>query len=157
MRYQPHADLLNEFFRKPGQTHGAGSRCWHIVRMRYCFYIGLYQALLIDGGRWRKERKHVLISCVWGLVCLKTLSFNHIRKSTMMSRYLMANSELLASAGNKEILQGILTSLVVYTQLGETTLSSHGQRFNIKRKFSPTSKFVWNYSILLQSGRNLAA
>lgn len=40
--------------------------------------------------------------------------------------------------------------------MGETALNFPGQAFNIKYKFSPTSKFVWNYSISPQSGRNLA-
>lgn len=29
-------------------THGVGSERWHVVQMRYCFLIHLYQALLID-------------------------------------------------------------------------------------------------------------
>lgn len=68
------------------QTHGAGSQCWHIAQMRYCFYIGLYQALVIHrdiGERWGgKESKQELNSCVWGLECLITLtSVNGYKKN----------------------------------------------------------------------------
>lgn len=65
-----------------------------------------------DGGR-----KHVLISYVCDRVFLITLYsvLAIITQSRVMSRYLKVNSEPLASDGYTEILEGILTSLVVYT------------------------------------------
>lgn len=49
-------------------THGVGSQRWRVVQMRYCFFIHLYQALLIDRESRREERKHVLISSVGRMV-----------------------------------------------------------------------------------------
>lgn len=79
------------------QTDGVGSRCWRFIQMRYCFYIGLYQALVIHREMLKREKMH-WFHVRGGLVCLITLSFNHIRKakSMMMSCYLMANQEHLA-------------------------------------------------------------
>lgn len=34
-----------------------GSQRWHVVRMRYCFFIHLYQALLIDREMEKDGRK----------------------------------------------------------------------------------------------------
>lgn len=64
-RDQPHADLLKEVFeRQAGPKPNTWSRYWHIVGMRYCFYIGLYQALLIDGEMEKREKTSIDFMCV---------------------------------------------------------------------------------------------
>lgn len=113
MWYQPHVVLLNEA-GNPKPTHGVGSRCWHIVQMRYCLLLVCIRHYS-STGRCRTERKHTLISCVWRLVCL--LSFNHIRKSYKPLRKVELYGKLRAlGLFRREMLQGILTSLVVYPQ-----------------------------------------
>lgn len=44
-------------------THGVGSQRWHVVQMRYCFFIHLYQALLIDSEMEEREKTCVDIIC----------------------------------------------------------------------------------------------
>lgn len=68
-------------------THGVGSRRWRVVRMRYCFFIHLYQALLIDTEKDGRKRENTCCYDLWGRWCEK---YN-----------LKANSEHLASTGEK--------------------------------------------------------
>lgn len=41
-----------------------GVDCWHIVQMRYCLFISLYQALLIDREMENREKTYIDLMCV---------------------------------------------------------------------------------------------
>lgn len=80
-------------------THGAGSRCRRVVRMRYCFFYSIVSGITHprgDGEGWRKERQHVLRSSV-GKMVWKVQFKGKLRVLGLCER---------------EALQGILTSLV---------------------------------------------
>ncbi len=53
----------------------------------------------------------------------------------------------MARNRNKEILQGILTSLAVYTKWGKPHQLFSQPNVQYQAQFSPTSKFVCNHSI----------
>lgn len=50
-----------------------GSRRWHVARMRYCFFIHLYQELLIDGEMEKDggKRENMCWYRLWGRWCEK--------------------------------------------------------------------------------------
>lgn len=153
MWYQPYVVLLNEA-GNPKPTHGVGSRCWHIVQMRYCLLLVCIRHYS-STGRWRTERKHTLISCVWRLVCLTFIQpYKKVLQTVAKSRTLWQTQSTWPL--QERDASGNINFTCCLPTMGETTWTFLSQMFNIKRRLSLACKFVWNYLISSQSGKNLA-
>lgn len=105
--------------------------------------------------RWRKERKHTLISCVWRLVCLTFIQpYKKVLQTVVKSRTLWQTQSTWPL--QERDTSGNINFTCCLPTMGETTWTFLSQMFNIKCRLSLACKFVWNYLISSQSGKNLA-